>query len=141
MVDHDTTGFQVMTKPIGPICDLANRPFQRQFGQQKADALPRYCRQRNLRFACNGGCPKDRFMRTPDGEPRLHYLCPAYKRFFEHVDPYMKTLADLIRAGRPATELREIVRTQERTRLNPAAARAKRARRTPRRRTRTPRSR
>ena len=88
--------------------DLAARPFQRTFGQAKADNLPRCCHDCSVRFACNGGCPKDRFMRSPDGEPGLHYLCEAYKRFFTHVDPYMRALNHLIRSGRPATDLSEI---------------------------------
>lgn len=123
------------------IGDLFGRPYQRQFGQQKADALPGYCRQCEVRFACNGGCPKDRFMTTPDGERGLHYLCPAYKRFFKHVDPHMRTLAHLIRHGRPATDLSQIIRAQARGLPKSAATKGRGARRTPRRRRRGSKSR
>jgi len=51
-----------------------------------------------------GACPKDRFTRTPEGEPNLNYLCAGYKAFFEHVDPPMRRMAALIRAGRRASE-------------------------------------
>ena len=60
-----------------------------------------------MRFACNGGCPKDRFTTTPDGEPGLHYLCAGYKDFFHHVDGPMRVMASLLRQGRDATGLRD----------------------------------
>ena len=66
--------------------ELVNLPQQRAFGQAKLDTLPAYCRACDVRFACNGGCPKDRFIATPDGEPGLHYLCAGYQDFFHHVD-------------------------------------------------------
>ena len=78
---------------LGNICDtplgeLIESPAQRAFGQAKLDALPQYCRQCEVRTLCNGGCPKDRFIPTPDGEQGLNYLCPGFKRFFTHVLPY-----------------------------------------------------
>ena len=72
--------------------ELVNSAEQKKFGSDKLDTLPRYCRQCEVRFACNGECPKHRFITTPDGEPGLNYLCPAYKRFFNHIDPYMRTI-------------------------------------------------
>ncbi|MCK5551719.1 MAG: SEC-C domain-containing protein, partial [Deltaproteobacteria bacterium] len=67
-----------------------------------------------VRFACNGECPKHRFIRTPDGEPGLNYLCPAYKRIFKHMDPYMRIMAELVRSGRQAAHVMEIVAEQDR---------------------------
>ncbi len=77
--------------------DLIASPRQRRFGQDKLDTLPRYCHECDVRFACHGGCPKDRFIATPDGEPGLNYLCAGYKLFFHHVDPAMRFMAEALR--------------------------------------------
>ena len=52
--------------------DLITSPQQAKFGLAKRDTLPGFCRRCDVRFACHGGCPKDRFTSTPDGEPGLH---------------------------------------------------------------------
>ena len=85
--------------------ELVTSPAQRKFGQDKHDTLTRYCRDCDVRFACNGGCPKDRFATSPYGEQGQHYLCPGYKAFFQHVRAPMKTMAGLLRAGRAPAEL------------------------------------
>ncbi|MCB0257666.1 MAG: SPASM domain-containing protein, partial [Anaerolineae bacterium] len=85
--------------------ELVASPQQVRFGQDKMDTLPGYCRTCDVRFACHGGCPKDRFISTPDGEPGLNYLCAGYKLFFHHVDGPMRTMADLLRQGRYADEI------------------------------------
>ncbi|MBP8950160.1 MAG: anaerobic sulfatase maturase, partial [Candidatus Promineofilum sp.] len=61
------------------LIELIASDRQRQFGQDKFETLPAYCRGCDVRFACHGGCPKDRFIHTPDGEPGLNYLCAGYK--------------------------------------------------------------
>jgi uncharacterized protein len=96
-----------------PITQLVASPFQREFGRNKWDELPRYCRKCPVLFACNDGCPKDRFIETPDGEDGLNYLCAGYKRFFTHIDPYMRQMAALIRQGQPAWLIMEILRQRE----------------------------
>jgi uncharacterized protein len=58
-----------------------------------------------VRFACHGECPKHRFIRTPTGEAGLNYLCAGYKMFFEHIDPYMKTMAGLLERRRAPAEI------------------------------------
>jgi len=81
-------------------------PQQRAFGSAKLDTLTDYCKSCDVRFACNGGCPKDRFISTPDGEPGLHYLCDGYQLFFRHIDLPMRGMADLVRRGQDATGIR-----------------------------------
>jgi len=84
------------------LVDLLDSKEQRAFGQAKLDTLPRYCRSCEVRPMCNGGCPKDRFIRTPDGEPGLNYLCAGLKRFFIHSRPHLERLAAESRRGQPA---------------------------------------
>jgi uncharacterized protein len=95
-----------------PLQTLVNSNQQRRFGLDKRDSLPRYCRECNVRFACNGECPKHRFISTPDGEPGLNYLCAAYKLFFNHVDPYMKFMANELRHQRPPSNVMSWIRQQ-----------------------------
>jgi uncharacterized protein len=82
------------------LAELVGSPGQAQFGADKLERLPRYCRECDVRFACHGGCPKDRFVTTPDGGPGFNYLCPGYKAFFHHVDAPMKRMCELLREDR-----------------------------------------
>jgi uncharacterized protein len=86
---------------------------QRQFGRDKADTLPRYCRECEVRFACHGGCPRNRFIKTPEGEAGLNYLCAGYKLFFNHVRRPMSTMANLLRQGRYADEIMKLYAGEE----------------------------
>ena len=76
---------------------LAFSPTQVKFGYAKSEALPAYCRRCEFLADCWGECPKNRMLRTPDGEPGLNYLCRGLKHFFAHAGP---------RASRMAAELR-----------------------------------
>lgn len=94
--------------------EMVDSKEQRKFGDDKLDTLPAYCRRCEVRFACNGECPKHRFVKTPDGEEGLNYLCPAYRQFFNHVDPYMKVMRDLVRSGEPAGRVMDVIAARER---------------------------
>ena len=85
--------------------ELVSSPQQLAFGLAKRDTLPKYCRDCEVRFACHGECPKNRFIETPDGEAGLNYLCAGYKTFFTHIDRPMKMMADLLKRGRYADEV------------------------------------
>lgn len=93
-----------------PMAQMVASPFQRRFGLDKRDSLPRYCRECPVLFACNGGCPKDRFATTPDGEQGLNYLCAGYRQFFTHIAPFMQVMAQLLRSGKPAWLIMEMLR-------------------------------
>jgi len=88
--------------------ELVASPRQRAFGQAELDTLPAYCRNCEVRFACNGECPKNRFTLTPDGEAGLNYLCAGYRSFFNHVDGPMRLMAELLRGGRYADEIMQM---------------------------------
>jgi uncharacterized protein len=96
-----------------PLETLARSPQQRAFGEAKMTALPAYCLQCRYVSACNGECPKHRFMKTPAGEPGLNYLCPAYKRFFAHVDPYMTFMAGELAGQRPPANVMSWARERD----------------------------
>lgn len=95
------------------LTEMVESPKQRNFGLDKRATLPKYCQQCEVRFACNGECPKNRFALTPDGEPGLNYLCPGYKLFLNHIRPYMQTFAVLLRERRPAADIMPILAAQE----------------------------
>jgi uncharacterized protein len=48
-------------------------------------------------FACFGECPKNRFIKTPDGEPGLNYLCSGWRRFYSHIDKRVAKIARQIK--------------------------------------------
>jgi uncharacterized protein len=96
-----------------PMEELVGTPEQVRFGEAKRDDLPRYCLECPVRFVCNGECPKHRISSTPDGDPGLNYLCPAYKRFFTHVTPAMEIMAELLRRRRPPAEIMGMMALQD----------------------------
>lgn len=96
-----------------PLLDMAGSAQQRRFGLAKRDTLPRYCRECAVRFVCNGGCPKDRIIRTPDGEAGLNYLCAGYKAFFTHIARPMQLMATEVRARRAPANVMAILAREE----------------------------
>ena len=74
------------------ILDMLNSEKQMAFADMKTKGLPAQCHKCQWQFACHGECPRNRFVKTRDGEPGLNYLCEGYRRYFEHVAPYMEEL-------------------------------------------------
>lgn len=106
-----------------PLAELARGARQIAFGNAKRDSLPRYCRECEVRFVCNGGCPKHRFISTPDGESGLNYLCAGYKRFFTRTASAMQTMAALLERERPPAAIMALMAAQDRKRAVAAAGR------------------
>jgi uncharacterized protein len=88
-----------------PLAELAWSEKQRAFGQAKSAALPRACRECKWLFTCHGECPKNRVLKTPDGESGLNWLCAGLKAFFAHTERPMREMADLLKSGRYADEI------------------------------------
>ena len=87
------------------IIQLIDSQKQKGFGYAKLESLPKYCMDCEVRFACNGGCPKNRIRQAPDGDYGLNYLCKGYRAFFNHIDQPMKTMTELIRSKRQPSEI------------------------------------
>jgi serine-type anaerobic sulfatase-maturating enzyme len=93
--------------------DLVESPQQRRFGEAKRDTLPHFCLACDVRFACHGGCPKDRFAVTPGGEAGLNYLCDGLKAFFHHVDTPMQLMATFVQQGRSPAQIMSFYRAAD----------------------------
>jgi len=106
-----------------PLESMVTSLQQQRFGEEKETLLPKYCRECEVRFACNGECPKHRFLKTPDGEPGLNYLCAGYKHFFKHVNPYMRFMAAELAAMRAPANVMRMVAAEDHHRALATAGR------------------
>lgn len=107
-----------------PVEEMVTGEPVRRLGEFKKEGLPQKCRDCEVLFVCHGGCPKNRFTRTEDGENGLNYLCDGYYKFFRHIDPKMKKMASLLQRGRPPAEIME----EEKPRIQKVQAVPKRSR-------------
>ena len=101
-----------------PLSEIVISEPQRRFGEAKRDTLPQYCRDCEVRFVCNGGCPKNRIISTPAGEPGLNYLCAGYRAFFNHIDEPMRYMAAQLRQQRPPATVIAYMRDKDETLAN-----------------------
>lgn len=88
-----------------PTNHLVASEKQIKFGNAKLDTLPSDCLNCSVRFACHGECPKNRFIKTTNGESGLNYLCEGYKAFFKHIDEPMKYMAQKLRANQAPSDI------------------------------------
>jgi uncharacterized protein len=97
------------------MADLAASDKQLKFGNDKLDALPKYCLSCDVRFACHGECPKNRFIETPDGEPGLNFLCEGYKSFFKHIDAPMKFMSQQLKFNLAPSDIVKLYANEDET--------------------------
>jgi uncharacterized protein len=93
---------------------LVDSAEQAAFGEAKHATLPGWCRNCPVLRFCNGGCPKDRFATSPEGEANLNYLCAGYRRLYEHVQPYLERMAALDRGGQSIAAISDELEVTER---------------------------
>jgi uncharacterized protein len=80
---------------------------QVKFGYAKSEALPSYCLSCEYLSDCRGECPKNRLLRTPEGEPGLNYLCNGLKAFYAHALPEVERIVATLR--QPASGMKRPV--------------------------------
>jgi len=94
-----------------PLNELVDSDLQCQFGENKQKLLPQQCRSCSWLEVCNGGCPKDRFVISEDGESGLNYLCIGLRRFYGFAEKPLKYVIRQRKAGKKPelimAELRE----------------------------------
>ncbi len=96
-----------------PLVELVSSRQQRLFGAAKLKTLPAYCRACEFLFTCYGECPKNRVLKTPQGEEGLNWLCEGLKAFFAHTKKHMQLMAYLLLNNQPASDIMEMLRKQE----------------------------
>jgi len=92
------------------LSEMVEQSLQSGFGVAKEKALPRWCKECEVLAACQGGCPKHRFVTTYYDEPGLHYLCKGYRKFFFHIRKYCHIITQLLEKGLPAAYIMEALK-------------------------------
>lgn len=75
--------------------DLAFSQQQVKFGMDKADKLPKQCVECKHKNLCWGECPKNRLLKSKDGEDGLNYLCEGLYAFYSHIQKDLKAIRAL----------------------------------------------
>ncbi len=94
-----------------PLIDLVASETQYNFGRAKLETLPQQCLDCEVRFVCNGGCPKNRILATESGQTHLNHLCPGYKAFFKHINRPMQMMVHELQQRRaPANVMMQLAK-------------------------------
>ena len=96
------------------LLQLIASPEQRKFGQDKRDTLTAQCRNCTVLSWCNGGCPKDRFALSRDGEAGQNYLCAGLELFFMHCASTFFLMAQLLRRNLPPADVMALLAESDR---------------------------
>ncbi len=96
-----------------PLVQLVASAEQRKFGDDKRDTLTQQCQRCEVKPLCNGGCPKDRFTLSSDGDPGQNYLCAGLELFFKHTRPAMQTMAQLLQRNRAPSDIMALTAAED----------------------------
>jgi len=98
------------------LAELVDSQRQSLFGGAKRYLLPEGCRSCGALAACNGGCPKDRFVTGPDGGSGSNHLCSGFKRFFTHAEQPLKNVIRLGGSGLSPARVMDELRAEAKIR-------------------------
>ncbi len=87
-----------------PLREMLWTDRQQEFGRNKQTSLTDQCQTCQYRFACNGGCPKQRFAISGTGEAGHNYFCESYRMFFRHAGKRLQEMSQLVARGKPAAD-------------------------------------
>lgn len=112
-VDHDHLLGSIFDHTLS---QFAVCPEQIRFGKSKRENLTTQCKECQWLPMCGGGCPKDRFSSSKDGESGQYFLCSGLETFFSYSVPKLKELMEMRKSGRTTKEIQDEFRRQERER-------------------------
>ena len=92
---------------------LVPRAQQRKFGDDKRDSLTAQCQRCAVKPLCNGGCPKDRFVVSRDGDPGQNYLCAGPGAVLHSHRPGDADDGPLLQHGRPPSEVMALTAAED----------------------------
>jgi uncharacterized protein len=93
-----------------PLDMLAASSRQIAFGENKKSFLAKKCLKCEVRFICNGDCPKNRILPAIKGDHPISHLCDGYFEFFTHIHTPMRLMASLHKANRPIAGVIQILK-------------------------------
>ena len=99
-----------------PLQTLLQLPEQERFGNRKREALTAQCRACPYLEMCGGGCLKDRFSLSADGEPGQYDLCGGLYAFFDYAVPRLRRAIELAAKDPSPSELLQTLIAEERGR-------------------------
>ena len=109
-------GYRIGSLADSSLAALVNSEAQLRFGRQKKEGLTAFCRACPWLSLCHGGCPKDRFARSPEGEPGQYALCEGLRMFYACAVPRLRRAMTLSGQGRTQREVMETLIREERER-------------------------
>lgn len=94
-----------------PLTDIVNSTQNVAFGQHKRSGISKDCLRCPVKSVCNGGCPKHRFEISRNDLPDKNYFCAGYEKHFTYCLPKMRTVLELLQAGKSLERIKRYFRS------------------------------